>query len=47
MALASYDRAADGHATTHRSRLAWGRLAALVAAAGSWATIIAVARLVI
>ncbi|HJV43884.1 hypothetical protein [Caulobacter sp.] len=44
MAFVSYDRAAAVHATTQRSRLAWGRLFALAFAVGSWATIFAAAR---
>jgi hypothetical protein len=44
MATISYNRTAVVHATTERPRLAWGRLAALAFAAGSWAAIIASAR---
>ena len=47
MAFVSYDRAAAVHATTQRPRLAWGRLAALAVAMGSWASLIVFARVIL
>ncbi|MDR6627705.1 hypothetical protein [Caulobacter segnis] len=44
MATISYNRTAVVHATTERPRLAWGRLAAVAFAAGSWAAVIVGAR---
>jgi hypothetical protein len=46
MATISYNRTAVVHPTTERPRLAWGRLAALAFALGSWAAIISSARAV-
>lgn len=44
MAYVSFNHADAVHAAADRPRIAWGRLAAVAFAIGSWAAIIAAAR---
>lgn len=44
MAYVSYNHADAVHTAIDRPRIAWGRLAAVAFAAGSWAAIIVAAR---